>query len=138
MNNIEQKYFLDLDDDYSIYKNYEVALNKYFFYSLRLSELAVDIEDGVIVDEDLSVGIIENTQYFSTMARKYKETLGNDNPIIDPYSDYNIRGQSFSHMNKDGNRQIIVNNAKTNIRLFTKIFDFTQFETSILALTIFE
>lgn len=130
--------FIDGEDMHSIYKNYQLALETYFFYYLQVSDLADDIEDGLVVPSLSGVNNIECMLLSYQCCCYFKLILGSDELIIDPEGSYEIKGNRFSSRGSIGEKNTLEQGAQGLIRSFTSNSNFKDYELGVLALSIIE
>ena len=128
--------FMDGTDMFTIYRNYQLALENYFYYFFLVSDLAEDIEDGLIVSSLSASNGIERMLISFKCCVYFKKLTGSEDPIIDPLGIYSIRNNSFSFKKIEGEKRIIEQGAQGFIRSFTRNQDYKDYELGVLALTI--
>lgn len=126
--------FINGADILVYYKNYQISLEKYFQYYNLVSNVAEDIDDGLIVNENIGTNHIDCMIQAAAYCMYFKELIGSTDPIIDLEKSYEIRGEKFSLREVLGDKAVIEVGANGFVRSFTRNHDFYNYEVGVLAL----
>lgn len=127
-----------MDSPHAAYYNYTKAVEGYFAEIVHCKEIAIDVEDGVSLDETSAMNSLLRAGAFYKVANCSKSRFGSEEPIISADSTYSV-----------GNIQIVDGELKGDIRMakrearkisnsLTYDWDFRLYEISVYAMTLMQ